>query len=151
MNAPQSPPCAASIEEQLGWDELPVQNPSVSSISGPVGSLAENVAAGETSGGLDIDAVRGSTVPPWSAAKPYVNIYTHKSPTTATIVGNYRLTDESTESDIHHIVLDFGNLPFPVLEGQSIGILPPGTTADGKPHHARQYSVFYCASASVSK
>jgi ferredoxin--NADP+ reductase/benzoyl-CoA 2,3-dioxygenase component A len=70
-----------------------------------------------------------------------VNLYTHKAPTTAIVVGNYRLTDESADSDIHHIVLDFGTLPFPVLEGQSIGILPPGSAKDNKPHHARQYSL----------
>jgi len=28
-----------------------------------------------------------------------------------------------------------------VLEGQSIGIIPPGVDAKGKPHHARQYSI----------
>jgi benzoyl-CoA 2,3-dioxygenase component A len=43
--------------------------------------------------------------------------------------------------DTHHIVLDFGSMPFPVLEGQSIGILPTGLDASGKPHHARQYSI----------
>jgi benzoyl-CoA 2,3-epoxidase subunit A len=32
-------------------------------------------------------------------------------------------------------------MPFPVLEGQSIGIVPPGVDAQGKPHHARQYSI----------
>ncbi len=36
------------------------------------------------------------------------------------------------ESETHHIVLDFGTMPFPVLEGQSIGIVPPGTDAKGK-------------------
>jgi benzoyl-CoA 2,3-dioxygenase component A len=46
-----------------------------------------------------------------------------------------------TEYDTHHIVLDFGAMPFPVLEGQSIGIVPPGTDAQGRAHHARQYSV----------
>ena len=30
---------------------------------------------------------------------------------------------------------------FPVLEGQSIGVIPPGTDADGKPYQARLYSV----------
>jgi benzoyl-CoA 2,3-dioxygenase component A len=39
------------------------------------------------------------------------------------------------------VVLDFGTLPFPVLEGQSIGIIPPGNDAAGRPHHARQYSI----------
>jgi benzoyl-CoA 2,3-epoxidase subunit A len=32
-------------------------------------------------------------------------------------------------------------MPFPVLEGQSIGIVPPGLDERGKPHHARQYSI----------
>ena len=35
----------------------------------------------------------------------------------------------------------FGALPFPVLEGQSIGLLLPGQDAAGRPHHARQYPV----------
>ena len=38
-------------------------------------------------------------------------------------------------------MLDFGGAAFPVLEGQTIGILPPGLDADGKPHHLRLYSV----------
>ncbi len=38
-------------------------------------------------------------------------------------------------------MLDFGGAAFPVLEGQTIGILPPGTDAQGKPHHLRLYSV----------
>jgi benzoyl-CoA 2,3-dioxygenase component A len=80
-------------------------------------------------------------VPPWSASHPYVNLYGHKAPVTATVAGNFRVTDLGTESDTHHVVLDFGGTPFPVLEGQSIGILPPGNDARGKPHHARQYSI----------
>jgi benzoyl-CoA 2,3-epoxidase subunit A len=46
-----------------------------------------------------------------------------------------------SDYDTHHIVLDFGSMPFPLLEGQSIGIIPPGVDARGKPHHARQYSI----------
>jgi benzoyl-CoA 2,3-dioxygenase component A len=83
----------------------------------------------------------GATVPPWSAAHPYVNLYTQKNPIEATVVGNFRVTDEDTDSDIRHIVLDFGHLPFPVLEGQSIGIIAPGADARGRPHHPRQYSI----------
>jgi benzoyl-CoA oxygenase/reductase BoxA protein len=139
---------AYSIDEQFTWDELPTQNPSVGeavqaeAANSPAAAISIETAAEpeqEAQGGSDL--VRGATVPPWSAARPYVNVYTHKTPTAATVVGNYRLTGEDTESDIHHIVLDFGAMPFPVLEGQSIGILPPGASQDGKPHHARQYSI----------
>ena len=56
------------------------------------------------------------------------------------MVGNFNCTEAGFESETHHVVLDFGSMPFPVLEGQSIGIIPPGTDALGKPHHARQYS-----------
>jgi benzoyl-CoA oxygenase/reductase BoxA protein len=56
-------------------------------------------------------------------------------------MGNYRVTDATAESDTRHIVLDFGSISFPVLEGQSIGILPPGLDEHGRPHHARQYSI----------
>jgi benzoyl-CoA 2,3-dioxygenase component A len=34
-----------------------------------------------------------------------------------------------------------GKAPFAVLEGQSIGIIPPGIDTSGRPHHARQYSI----------
>ena len=85
-----------------------------------------------------------AVIPPWSAASPYANLYGPKAATrsvTATVVGNVRVTEAGKDYDTHHIVLDFGAMPFPVLEGQSIGILPPGVDADGRPHHPRQYSV----------
>ena len=52
-----------------------------------------------------------------------------------------RVTAVGKEYDTHHVVLDFGAMPFPVLEGQSIGIIPQGTDAEGRAHHARQYSI----------
>ena len=38
-------------------------------------------------------------------------------------------------------MLDFGAQPLPVLEGQSIGIIPPGEDALGRAHQPRQYSI----------
>jgi benzoyl-CoA 2,3-epoxidase subunit A len=32
-------------------------------------------------------------------------------------------------------------MPFPVLEGQSIAVVPPGTDRNGRAHHPRQYSI----------
>jgi benzoyl-CoA 2,3-dioxygenase component A len=57
------------------------------------------------------------------------------------VVGNFRVTHADAGSDTHHVVLDLGAQRFPVLEGQSIGIVPPGCDAEGRPHHPRQYSV----------
>jgi benzoyl-CoA 2,3-dioxygenase component A len=127
---------AYSIEEQFGWDALPAERTLGDAVAAPASEIAA-----EDAPPVPAAAVPGSTVPPWSASHPYVNLYTQRSPAIATVMGNYRVTDAAAESDTRHIVLDFGATPFPVLEGQSIGILPPGSDEFGRPHHARQYSI----------
>ena len=134
---------AYSVDEQFTWDELPPEKAlEVAAIQ-----QANDVSPAEETEALELDSAQladplsGSQVPPWSASHPYVNLYGHKAPATATVAGNFRVTELGTESDTHHIVLDFGNAHFPVLEGQSLGILPPGEDARGRPHHARQYSI----------
>ena len=143
---------AYSIEAQLGWDELPAELTSgelavegvvvaVEPVVAPVAPALPAAASGEVSFN---SAQYGATVPPWSAAHAYTNLYGPKSAEktiTATVVGNVRVTEVGREYDTHHIMLDFGTMPFPVLEGQSIGIIPPGTDETGRPHHARQYSI----------
>jgi benzoyl-CoA 2,3-dioxygenase component A len=78
---------------------------------------------------------------PHSALQPHLHLHDLKNPLTVTVAGNFRLTDADAESDIRHIVLDFGNQIFPLLEGQSVGVIPPGVDASGKPHYLRMYSV----------
>jgi benzoyl-CoA 2,3-dioxygenase component A len=144
---------AYPIEEQLGWDELPAElTPEQLQAAGieadaaiataaatpAVLAVAPESAAGEAPFN---SAAYGATVPPWSAAHAYTNLHGPKNPTTATVVGNVNCTEAGFENQTHHVVLDFGSMPFPVLEGQSIGIVPPGTDERGKPHVARQYSV----------
>ena len=145
---------AYSLEEQLGWDELPDEIPSaelaemvvdVAVAQVPEVDEALAVTAPETTGEEVFNsAAFGATVPPWSAAHPYTNLYGPKAAQksiTATVTGNVRVTEVGHEYDTHHIVLDFGAMPFPVLEGQSIGVVPPGLDDKGKPHVARQYSI----------
>lgn len=124
-----------TVEEQYAFESLPDDTAPVIESGGPIPDEVERIQAEAMEG------VGGMDVPPWSAAHPYISIYTPDAPVTATVVGNMRLTDDDCSSDIHHIVLDFGNSAFPFLEGQSIGILPPGTNDKGKPHHVRLYSV----------
>ena len=142
---------AYTLAEQLSWDELPaaqsVDALQAASIAQPTsGSTAfENTATTTVTAAVNSPVVHaaslGATLPPWSAAHPYTNLHGPKSPITATVVGNLQVNEAGTDNETHHIVLDFGSMPFPVLEGQSIGIVPPGVDANGKPHHARQYSV----------
>jgi benzoyl-CoA 2,3-dioxygenase component A len=135
--------------EQLTWDELPPElTPEALAEAGVSEAAAAPVdqspaVATETPVALS-SAQYGATLPPWSAAHAYTNLYgpkTAEKSITATVTGNVRVTDVGHDYDTHHIVLDFGSLPFPVLEGQSVGIIPPGTDASGRTHHARQYSI----------
>ena len=57
------------------------------------------------------------------------------------MTGNVRITSHGGASDVHHLILDFGAVPFPYLEGQSVGLVPPGSARDGSPHAMRLYSV----------
>ena len=140
---------AYSLAEQLGWEELPAELSADTLADAGVAADAGADAAGPAAPAAAPDgsissAPYGATMPPWSAAHAYTNLYGPKAAEkciTASVSGNVRVTDVGTDYDTHHIVLDFGSLPFPVLEGQSIGILPPGLDSQGRPHHPRQYSV----------
>jgi benzoyl-CoA 2,3-dioxygenase component A len=128
-----------SLDEQFSWSDLPAQEEFESSDSGvAVEALEDEIGAllEEARKGLG-----GKAVAPHSASKPTVNLYNRGKPAKATITGNFRLTHTDADSDVRHIILDFGDQPFPVLEGQSIGIVAPGVDADGKPHLVRLYSV----------
>ena len=144
---------AYGLAEQLVWDSLPAElTPEQMSESGvaadavPVAEPAAASASASATPGSEAafnSAQYNATLPPWSAAHAYVNLYGPKSAeksVTATVTGNVRVTEVGKEYDTHHVVLDFGAMPFPVLEGQSIGIVPPGTAAPGRPPHARQHS-----------
>jgi len=152
---------AYTVAEQFAWDALPAelapaelaQAAAAAGVSADVAAVPaaapEPASAAAQAGGAGEaapfhSAQFGATVPPWSAAHPYTQLYGPKAAqksVTATVVGNVRVTEVGTEYDTHHVMLDFGAMPFPVLEGQSIGVIPPGTDEQGRPHHARQYSV----------
>jgi benzoyl-CoA 2,3-dioxygenase component A len=141
------------LVEQLGWDSLPpelsAEQLRSAGVSPDAAPAVEALAPVHPAAGVDDEVVpdaarHGAINPPWSAAHAYTNLYGPKAAersVTATVVGNVRVTEVGREYDTHHIVLDFGAMPFPVLEGQSIGIVPPGTDAQGRPHHPRQYSI----------
>jgi benzoyl-CoA 2,3-dioxygenase component A len=124
-----------SLEDQFSWLELPPKPPEAPQNSDALDAEVEALfdAAHEGAG--------GRVTAPASAAKPRINLFNRANPAIAKITGNLRLTGEHTDSDVRHLILDFGTIAFPVLEGQSIGVVPPGTDAAGKPHAMRLYSI----------
>jgi len=130
-----------SMDQQYAFEEMPEQE----DLAAPQGGAdSDDETHDDAMAALLAEAhagAGGKAVAPASAAKPAINMYNLAKPANATVQGNYRLTADGSDSDVRHIILNFGALPFPVLEGQSVGIIPPGTDADGKPHLPRLYSV----------
>jgi benzoyl-CoA 2,3-dioxygenase component A len=143
---------AYSVADQLTWDTLPEElspeqlaDAGVAADAAPATEPVQPTLPAAADGQTAFNSAQyGATVPPWSAAHAYTNLYGPKAAQktiTATCTGNVRVTEVGKEYDTHHIVLDFGSMPFPVLEGQSIAIVPTGVDANGRAHHPRQYSI----------
>ncbi len=143
-----------TLEEQFEWMELPEQQELATS-----DSASADGSAGDGSDSTHPQAIEalddsivallneahagagGRARAPATASKPSVNLYNKGRPAEAVVQGNYRLTSQDSDSDVRHIILDLGAQPFPVLEGQSVGIAPPGVDQNGKPHLPRLYSI----------
>lgn len=128
---------AYSVEEQLAWTELPEQaafghetDAAIEAVESEAHALLDRAHSG----------TGGKAVAPASASKPAVNVFTRARPAIATVQGNFRITAPDAASDVRHIVLGFGSAFLPILEGQSVGIVPPGVRADGRLHDIRLYS-----------
>ena len=122
-----------SLADQFSWLELP-----------PKPQIDTTEALDDEASALLDDAHRGAgkhaKASP-SASKPRINLFNRARPARATITGNFRITDHAASSDVRHLILDFKGGSFPVLEGQSIGVIPPGADAQGRPHAMRLYSI----------
>ncbi|HEY9854699.1 MAG TPA: FAD-binding oxidoreductase [Stenomitos sp.] len=70
-----------------------------------------------------------------------INLYRPNAPLPSKLLANLRLTPEGHPSDVRHLVFETAQGDFRYLEGQSVGILPPGLDAAGKPEKLRLYSV----------
>jgi benzoyl-CoA 2,3-dioxygenase component A len=119
-----APEAVFSVDEQFSWNELPALPDA------PDGTTPR-IAPTE----------HKSPSAPRSAATPKLHLFDLHHPLLATIASNDRLTPAAADSAVHHIVLSVGDDQFPVLEGQTLGVIPPGLDADGRPHYARAYSV----------
>lgn len=71
-----------------------------------------------------------------------VNIYRPKEPFTGKCLENYELVSEGGSGTVRHLTFDLSGGDLRYLEGQSIGIIPPGVDEKrGKPHKLRLYSI----------
>ena len=136
---------AYTLEQQFEWEELPEQEILQEESQSPVASDSETGDTVDDPIALLLAEAHkgagGKAKAPVSASKPTFNLYNLANPVMAVVQGNYRLTADSSDSDVRHLVLDFQGRPFPALEGQSVGVIAPGTDKQGKAHLPRLYSV----------
>ncbi len=67
--------------------------------------------------------------------------YKPRSPFMARVVSTTELTDAASSDEVRNIVFDVRGSGIHYIEGQSIGVIPPGEIEPGKPHKARLYSI----------
>jgi ferredoxin--NADP+ reductase len=70
-----------------------------------------------------------------------VNIYRPNSPFVGKCLSNEELVGEGGIGTVRHLVFDISGGDLTYVEGQSIGIIPPGTDKNGKPEKLRLYSI----------
>lgn len=70
-----------------------------------------------------------------------VNIYRPNAPFIGKCISNEPLVSEGGIGICQHVKFDISGGDLQYLEGQSIGIIPPGTDKNGKPEKLRLYSI----------
>ena len=116
---------------------LSVTAGTASAAAHATGSAASNVSKASAS-----SAVTETPRKPAHKAVP-VNLYKPRAPFMGTVTGNYSLLKEGAIGRVQHITFDLsgGDPHLEYVEGQSIGIIPEGEDAKGKPHKLRLYSI----------
>jgi ferredoxin--NADP+ reductase len=70
-----------------------------------------------------------------------VNIYRPNAPFVGKCISNDNLLGEGGIGMVQHVKFDLSGSELTYFEGQSIGIVPPGVDAKGKPQKLRLYSI----------
>ncbi len=121
---------------------------SIQSLDSLNGGGAGNVTTGQN---VSASAAETGAVNPESSSKPMtetkekkdipVNIYRPNSPYVGKVISNDPLVAAGGIGLVQHIKFDISGGDLRYLEGQSIGIIPPGIDKKGKPEKLRLYSI----------
>ena len=111
-----------------------------------MGGKIISIKAVSESSQINGQTTTGEKTKPMTQAKPKskdvpVNTYRPKNPFVGKCLSSTELVREGGEGTVRHLVFDLSGSDLHYLEGQSIGIIPPGTDAKGKPHKLRLYSI----------
>jgi len=108
----------------------------------PPAAKAEAAPAAKTEAAPAQTSDKKPAIKPAHANVP-INTYKPKTPFIGTVLENYSLLKEGAIGRVNHITFNLagGDPQLKYVEGQSIGIIPEGEDAKGKPHKIRLYSI----------
>ena len=133
---------------RLGGKIVSIQ--SMEALEQANGKVASNGSNGASSkGGVEATSEsrkkdkKGNTMTEAKAKKKDVpvNIYRPKNPYVGKCLSNEELVGEGGIGTVRHLKFDISGGDLRYLEGQSIGIVPPGVDKNGKPEKLRLYSI----------
>ena len=133
---------------RVSYDRLQSTVQRIHACGGTIQSVtagSEPAKSQSQSTGLPVSASPTVTNTPAKPAHKVVpvNLYKPKTPFIGTVTENYSLLKEGAIGRVQHITFDLsgGDPHLDYVEGQSIGIIPAGEDAKGKPHKLRLYSI----------
>jgi len=110
-----------------------------------------NVSMEQKGSAINLETGQSATTPekeskPMTQAKEAkadipVNIYRPNAPFIAKVISNEPLVQEGGIGICQHVKFDLSGSELRYLEGQSIGVIPPGIDKNGKPEKLRLYSI----------
>jgi benzoyl-CoA 2,3-dioxygenase component A len=147
---------AYTLDEQFGWGSLPAELSAEELAAASGGAAAVDEAAPEVAAVVDATGEApfaassyGATLPPWSAAHAYTNLYGPKAAektVTATVVGQrarHRGRHPGPQRLRHppHRCWTSAPCPSRCWRARASASCRRGWTPTARPHHARQYSI----------
>ena len=131
---------------KVSYDQLQSTVQRINSCGGRI--LSVTAGSSRTTAHTSVSTASATSTVTETPSKPAhkavpVNLYKPKSPFIGTVTENYSLLNEGAIGRVQHITFDLsgGDPHLAYVEGQSIGIIPEGEDAKGKPHKLRLYSI----------
>ena len=131
---------------KVSYDQLQSTVQRINSCGGRI--LSVTAGSSRTTAHTSVSTASATSTVTETPSKPAhkavpVNLYKPKSPFIGTVKENYSLLKEGAIGRVQHITFDLsgGDPHLAYVEGQSIGIIPEGEDAKGKPHKLRLYSI----------
>lgn len=130
---------------KLGGKILSIRPASEAPAAKQMGYGSAKLESSSESHSVGEDAAASAPVAAAPAKKAHadvpVNIYRPNDPFVGKCVSNDNLLGEGGIGMVQHVKFDISGGDLTYFEGQSIGIIPPGTDAKGKPQKLRLYSI----------